>query len=221
MSREPAPPSALFGCAIKAVLQTPNGPVSICAPCPSGCFKDLKLESGLGNFAHYRSIIQKLEVFEKVASSKDGRVALALVEGSTVIGYVTCEYPGQGERWSKLGDLMYELATIEASRNFRHHHIAQAMIGALFDDDFFEDKITYMNGFSWHWDLDGTGLTMSQYRQVMIRLVKGFGFQECYTNEPNIAMREENVFMVRIGSRVSEEDQKRFRNLRFGIVTRG
>jgi len=54
----------------------------------------------------------------------------------------------------------------------------------------------------------------------MIRLLKGFGFQECYTNEPNIAMREENLFMVRMGSEVSEEDQKLFRNLRFGIVNR-
>jgi len=179
------------------------------------------LEKGLGNFAHYRSIIQKLDVFEKVAASKDGRVALALMDGSTVIGYVTCAYPEPGERWSKLGDLMYELATIEVSRNFRHMHIGQAMVKALLEHDFFEEKITYMNGFSWHWDLDGTGLTMSQYRQLMIRLVKGFGFQECYTNEPNIAMREENLFMVRVGSRVSEDDQKRFRNLRFGIVNRG
>ncbi|MBI4964631.1 MAG: N-acetyltransferase [Desulfomonile tiedjei] len=202
-------------------MHTSEGPISICGPCPPGCFKDLKLDAGLGTFAHYSSIIQKLEVFEKVALSKDGRVALALIEGATVIGYVTCAYPGPEERWSKLGELMYELAAIEVSRNFRHMQIGQAMLGALFGDAFFEDKITYMNGFSWHWDLDGTGLTMSQYRQVMMRLVKGFGFQECYTNEPNIAMREENLFMARTGSRVSEDDQKRFRNLRFGIVNQG
>ncbi len=221
MSQERITPAAPFQCEVTAVVQTAKGPVWICAPCPPGCFNDLVLEKGLGNFAHYRSIIQKLEVFEKVASSKDGRVALALIDGSTVVGYVTCAYPEEGERWRKLGDLMYELATIEVSRNFRHAHIGQTMLKALLDDDFFEDKITYMNGFSWHWDLDGTGLTMSQYRQLMIRLMKGFGFQECYTNEPNIAMREENLFMVRVGSRVSEDDQKRFRNLRFGIVNRG
>jgi len=221
LSQERIEPSPPFQCDLAEVLQTSKGPVWICAPCPAGCFKDLALEKGLGNFAHYRSIIQKLDVFEKVASSKDGRVALALMDASTVAGYVTCAYPEPGERWGKLGDLMYELATIEVSRNFRHMHIGQAMLKALLDADFFEDKITYMNGFSWHWDLDGTGLTMSQYRQLMIRLVKGFGFQECYTNEPNIAMREENVFMVRVGSRVSEDDQKRFRNLRFGIVNRG
>jgi len=218
VSIEPPPP---FQCDVTEVLHTSKGPVWICAPCPAGCFKELKLEKGLGNFAHYRSIIQKLEVFGKVASGKDGRVALALIDGSTVIGYVTCGYPDQGERWSKLGELMYELAAVEVSRNFRHMNIAETMVQSLLADDFYEDKITYMNGFSWHWDLDGTGLTMSQYRQIMMRLVKGFGLQEYYTNEPNIAMREENLFMARIGSRVSEEDQKRFRNLRFGIVNRG
>jgi acetoin utilization protein AcuA len=220
LSRELTAPPPSFSCDPTLVLHTSRGPVSIYAPCPPGCFKDLKLEAGLGNFAHYSSIIQKLDVFEKVASARDGRVALALLEDHAVTAYMTCGYPEPDERWSKLGDLMYELATIEVSRNFRHMHIAQTMIGKVLADAFFETKITYMNGFSWHWDLDGTGLTMSQYRQMMIRLLKEFEFQECYTNEPNIAMREENLFMVRVGSKVSEEDQKRFRNLRFGIVNR-
>jgi acetoin utilization protein AcuA len=88
------------------------------------------------------------------------------------------------------------------------------------EDDFFEDKIAYMNGFSWHWDLDGSGLTMAQYRAMMINLLNKGGFQEVYTNEPNIALRQENLFMARIGSRVSEQDLARFRDLRFGIVRR-
>jgi acetoin utilization protein AcuA len=54
----------------------------------------------------------------------------------------------------------------------------------------------------------------------MLNLMKNHGFQEYYTNEPNIAIREENIFMARIGSRVSVEDQHRFRNLRFGIVSK-
>lgn len=197
---------------------TPEGTISIHLACPPGFFGNLRLDTGLGNFSHYSSIIQKLEVFERVASQRGGRVGLALKDSDTVVAYFAGWYPGKEERWSKLGDLMYEMGAIEVSRNFRHTGLAQTMIGLILDDDFFEDKIAYMNGFSWHWDLDGTGLTISQYRQMMLRMLKKFGFQEYYTNEPNVALRQENLFMARVGSRVSERDQKRFRNLRFGIV---
>jgi len=198
--------------------ETPDGELVVHANCPPGFFSGLRLEGGIGHFSHYSSIIQKLEVFDRVASSQDGRVCLALIDRKVVVGYVTGSYPDPTERWSKLGPLMYELATIEVSRNYRSKRLARTMVGLTLDDDFFEDKISYMNGFSWHWDLDGSGLTMSQYRRMMMRLLAPFGFTECYTNEPNIALREENLFMVRIGSRVSPEDLQKFRNLRFGIV---
>jgi len=201
-------------------FETPHGSLAIYPERPAGSFDGLSLDSGLGNFAHYSSIIQRLDVFDKIAAGKDGRVTLAVKDESVVVGYVTWAYPDKSERWSKLGDLTYELAAIEVSRNYRHLHIGRTMIAAELEDSFFEEKITYMNGFSWHWDLDGAGLTMSEYRRVMIRLLKGFGFREQVTNEPNIALREENLFMARIGSKVSEEDQRRFRNLRFGMVDR-
>jgi acetoin utilization protein AcuA len=201
-------------------IETLKGTITIYPRCAPSFFSSLKLDAGLGNFSHYSSIIQKLEVFEKVASAKDGRVALALREENSVVGYLACWYPDRAERWSKLGELMYEMGAVEVSRNFRNVNIAQRMISLILADDFFEDRISYMNGFSWHWDLDGSGLTMAEYRKMMMHLLKGHGFQEYYTNEPNIALREENIFMARIGSRVSAEQQKRFRNLRFGIVDR-
>ncbi len=201
-------------------METAKGPIIILPACPPDLINGLELDSGLGHFSHYSSIIQKLDVFEKIASSKDGKVALALVREKIIVGYVTGSYPDRTERWSKLGDLMYELATIEVSRNFRGLNLSSALVGSVMRDDWFEDKIAYMNGFSWHWDLDGNQVTMAQYRKLMLNLMKKFGFQENYTNEPNIAIREENIFMARIGSRVSAEDHQRFRNLRFGIVNR-
>jgi len=201
-------------------IETSKGPIIILPKCPPDLIGRLELDSGLGHFSHYSSIIQKLEVFEKIASSKDGTVALALVEEKIIVGYVTGSYPDETERWNKLGDLMYEVATIEVSRNFRGMNISSAIVGSVVQDDWIEDKIAYMNGFSWHWDLDGNHVTMAQYRKLMLNLMKKHGFQEFYTNEPNIAIREENIFMARIGARVSPEDQQRFRNLRFGIVTK-
>ncbi|MDQ7782457.1 MAG: N-acetyltransferase [Desulfomonilaceae bacterium] len=205
------------GCRV-VPLMLPHVGLSIHLNCPPGFFADLSLDSGLGRFAHYSSIIQKFDVFEKIASGKDGKVALAILEPRTVVAYAACWYPSTSERWSKLGELMYEMGAIEVSRNFRHMGIAQTIINHIMEEEFFEHKIAYMNGFSWHWDLDGSHLTIDQYRNLMIQLLSKHGFKEYYTNEPNIALREENIFMARVGEGVSSDDRKRFRNLRFGIV---
>ncbi len=205
----------------KTVIQeTPQGTVVVYPRYPAGHFSRLQLDPGIGNFAHYSSIIQKLEVFDKVALQAEGRVSLALLDDSIVIGYLACWYPEPTERWSKLNNLMYEMGAIEVSRNFREMRIAHTMVDLIVSDEFFEKKIAYMNGFSWHWDLDGSGLSKFEDRKMMLKFLKHWCFEEFYTNEPNIGLRQENLFMARIGSKVSEEDQKRFRDLRFGIRDR-
>jgi acetoin utilization protein AcuA len=179
----------------------------------------LELDEGIGHFAHYSSIIQKLEVFERVASSEGGNVTLALLNGRRIVGYGVCWYPDESERWAALGKLLYEMGALEVSRNFRRLGLAQKIIQLIMEDrEFFAQKIAYMKGYSWHWDLDGSGLTIAQYRNMMIHLMKPYGFREYPTNEPNIAIREENLFLARIGERVSQEDRRRFRNLLFGVL---
>jgi acetoin utilization protein AcuA len=200
------------------VVETAKGSLSLRSRCPPGSFDDLVLDEGLGSFAHYSSMIQKLELFDRIASGDEGNVILALMDENRVVGYATCYYPDPRERWAQLGNLLYEMGAIEVSRNYRHLHIAQHLVRISMLEDFYEDKIAFMNGFSWHWDLDGTGFTMAQYRQMMIGLMKPYGFREYPTNEPNIAIREENVFLARVGSRVSDAAQRRFRNLLFGIL---
>ncbi len=203
------------------VLETPKGILTLRSLCPPGFFAGLRLDEGLGSFAHYSSMIQRLEVFERIASSEDGNVILAVMEGIRVVGYAACYYPDPQERWSALGRLMYEMGAIEVSRGFRHLRIARHLARVAVDGDFLDDKIAFMNGFSWHWDLDGTGLTLAQYRRMMHNLLRPYGFSEYPTNEPNIAIREENIFLARVGARVSPRDQKRFRNLLFGIGDEG
>ncbi|MEW6351555.1 MAG: N-acetyltransferase [Thermodesulfobacteriota bacterium] len=205
---------------IKLVEETPNGRLTIYNRCRPGALDGLVMDEGLGKFSHYSSIIQRIEALDRVTSHKDGRVTLALWDETRVVGYAACWYPGPEERWRALGDLMYEMGAIETSRTKRGMGIAGKVFAALLDDDFFEDKICYLCGYSWTWDLDGSRMTIPQYRRALIALYRTQGFKECYTNEPNIALREENFFMVRIGSRVSEEDVKRFKNLRFGIKER-
>jgi len=195
----------------------PDGIVSVHANCPSGFFGKLKMDEGLGRFSDYSSIVQKLEDFEQVANKRDGKVTLAIAEPDVIIGYNICSYPGPEERWSALGDLMYETAAVEVSRNYRGLGIAARIMEWTLSEVFFESRITYMTGYSWHWDLKGTGLTGQQYRQMMIALYSPFGFQEIHTNEPNITLLDENIMMIRIGSGVSADDHNRFKYLRFGI----
>lgn len=198
------------------ILETHCGAITICGLCKPPFFKGLKLDDGLGHFAHYSSIIQKLETFESISEQQDGRVTLA-IWASSVVGYCVGAYPKPDDRWAALGRLMYELAAIEVSRNYRGCGLAKKLIGITMDDDFFEDKITYICGYSWHWDIEGAGVSAVQYRSMMKRLYSKFGFREVYTNEPNISLRDENLMMIRVGSRVTPEDQMKFRHLRFGI----
>jgi acetoin utilization protein AcuA len=197
--------------------ETPQGEITIRPECPPDFIVDLSLDDGLGTFAYYSSMIHKLESFQAIASRPGDRVTLALADATVIVGYITWWYPQQGERWALLGDLLYELGTIEVSRNYRGLNLAEKMMGLTIDQDFVEGKILYMQGLSWHWDLEGTGLTAGEYRLMMMKLFSKFQFREVYTNEPNLALRVENLMMARIGSRVSAEDQKKFRHLCFGI----
>jgi hypothetical protein len=89
---------------IAAEFDIPEGRLTICAKSPPGFFRRLVLDSGLGNFGNYSSIIQRLEEFERIAAGKDGRVTLALLGATTIVGYLACRRPEPEERWSGLGE---------------------------------------------------------------------------------------------------------------------
>ncbi len=76
---------------------------------------------------------------------------------------------------------------------------------------------SHMVGYSWTWDLNGTRKTAKQYRQILINLFKPHGFQEYQTNEPNICLKPENLFMCRVGNNISQVILERFKWLRFGL----
>jgi acetoin utilization protein AcuA len=56
---------------------------------------------------------------------------------------------------------------------------------------------------------------------MLIRLFGPFGFQEFQTNEPNICLKPENVFMARVGNAISKDVQTQFKWLRFGVSPSG
>jgi acetoin utilization protein AcuA len=112
---------------------------------------------------------------------------------------------------------MMEVAAVEVSRTYRSLGISSCLLRRIVDHPLREKRIFYMVGYSWSWDLDDTGLDPMAYRSMMVRLFAKEGFQTLQTNEPNVMMRPENLFMARIGSEVGEDTRLRFKRVRFNM----
>ena len=197
--------------------QTPKGEIRIRAFCSPEEIRGYSFDSQFGTHAHYKSLFTRRESLERMALRADTNVVLALAQEKDIIGFGVLAYPDPEERWSELGDLMMEVNALEVARSRRSGKIASGIIQMLLTLKQLEEKIIYFVGYSWTWDLDGNHMSAQRYRQMMIKLFEPFGFQELQTNEPNICLRPENIFMARIGAEISEDLRHRFKWLRFGL----
>jgi len=180
--------------------------------------QSLEFDDQFGTYAHYKSLYTKRESLENIAEFKDTNVVLAIVDKSRIIGFGVLAFPETGERWEKLGSgVMMEIKALEVSRNWRSAKVARQILELLLSSPLIEDRIIYLVGYSWTWDLDGTKLSSQQYRSMLVHLYESFGFEEYQTNEPNICLKPENFFMGRIGKNISKEMVKNFKWLRFNI----
>jgi len=171
-----------------------------------------------GMHAQYKSLYTKKESLENNTAQANANVTLAL-EGENIIGFGVLNHPDEGDRWQEMEPgLMMEVKAIEICRRYRCCGIAGKILELLMHPSIVEKLIVYMVGYSWTWDLDGTGQSALAYRKMLIRLFEPLGLQEFQTNEPNICLKPENIFMARIGRWVSAENQKKFKWLRFGVT---
>lgn len=146
-------------------------------------------------------------------------MTLAVNGEDEIVGFGLLSPPESDERWAQLGEgAMVEVKAVEVSRRWRNGRLAKGILSSLLSGSEIEKKIIYMVGYSWTWDLDGSGLSAQEYRNMLIRLFTEFDFQEFQTNEPNICLKPENLFMGRIGNAISEKLQKDFKWLRFGVA---
>ena len=195
---------------------TAKGAVHIRTHCTPDFVDSLELDEGLGIFPHYRSIIRDKESIKRIAGLSGANLVLAYDDEGKIIGYIAFSYPSPLERWGESGDaLLYELGSIEVSRNWRRLGIARKMAEIAVDDDQLEDRIVFLTGFSWHWDLEGSGLSRAGYRRMLMHIFEPLGFRHFYTTEPNINLDSANMLMGRTGSRVSLEDRESFLDLLF------
>jgi acetoin utilization protein AcuA len=201
------------------LIVTPLGELRIRSFCTPEEIRKLSFDRQFGTHAHYRSLYTKRESLERKAEQADASVVLAIADATHIVGFGVLAYPDPEERWAGLQpQVMMEVNAIEVSRQWRSRKIAKGIIQMMMVHPLIEEKIAYFVGYSWTWDLDGNHLSAQQYRQMMASLFEPFGFQEFQTNEPNICLRPENIFMARIGQNVSKEIQNRFKWLRFGMT---
>jgi acetoin utilization protein AcuA len=188
---------------------------SFCTPedIASLSLKETFVESG-----NYNPILSKKESLISASLQHDANVTVAYTDDNKVIGIGILQYPSPGERWVKIENrVMMEVSVIEVAAKWRSKGITKKIFELLFEHPLREDRIIYMVGYSWTWDISGTDLSVIEYRNMLINIFSQFGFRIYPTNDPNIMIRPENLFMARIGANISDNVQNKFKLLRFNM----
>ncbi len=198
-------------------IQTERGPVELRTYVAPDEVARLDLDEGIGVFASYRSILTCLDSLIHQASLPGANLCLALQGGKRILGYAVRRPPAAGERWAAMDPpLLYEVFG-ENARGWRSQGLMKPMLEMVVNEPENEARILYIVGYSWTWDLDETKKHVHAYRDTIIHLLTPLGFKQYPTNEPNVSLRAENLFMARIGSEIDRVVKRRFTNLLFGI----
>ncbi|MFC7373351.1 GNAT family N-acetyltransferase [Fictibacillus iocasae] len=194
------------------VLPTASGAVTIEGPVTPETLSSLQFHSGLRAFRPHEE--QKKALIE-IAGLDEGRIIIARVK-DTVVGYVTYVHPDPLERWSQ-GNMenLLELGAIEVISEFRNFKIGKNLLKVSMMDDAMNDYIIITTEYYWHWDLQGTGLNVWDYRKVMEKMMNAGGLEYMATDDPEICSHPANCLMVKIGSRVSMDHVQQFDRIRF------
>jgi len=208
--------SAINGKPKSTEVSTKLGKVIISSFCNPDDITSLSFVKAYTKYFGYRSIISKKKTLIKAASQLDTNVTLACTPDGKIVGFGILEYPYSGERWRRVGDrIMMVVSVIEIGRPWRSLGISKKILQLLIDHPLKEDSVFYMVGYSWTWDLDG--ISAMDYRNRLINLFSQQGFKTYQTNEPNVMLRPENLFMARLGANISEDIKKQFKMARFNL----
>ena len=151
----------------------------------------------------------------EIAGLDEGRIIVTR-DQNVIVGYVTFHYPDEMERWSeaKMADLV-ELGAIEVSNAYRSLGLGKRMIQTAFEHGQLENMIVFTTEYYWHWDLEGSGLNVWEYRKMMEKLMKSVGMVWFATDDPEICSHPANCLMVRIGKEVPQQSVEDFDRARF------
>lgn len=191
---------------------THSGKVVIEGPVAPETLAELDFHEGLKAF---RLPDQQKKALIGIAGLPEGRIIVAR-RGQQVVGYVTYLYPDPMERWAeaKLPNLL-ELGAIEIAAPYRAGGLAKGLLEVSFLDDAMNDYIVISTEYYWHWDLDQTGITVWEYKEVMKKIMGSVGMEWYATDDPEINSHPANMLMARIGTRVDLDSIEAFNDCRF------
>jgi acetoin utilization protein AcuA len=199
-----------------STIVTDKGVVEICKGFPADGKKALVFGLDTSDPA-YQPIYTRKQSLKQLAAA-GGTLCLALFRKTMIIGYAVIAPPSQNSRWARADfPAIQELKAVEVARPFRNRGIAGSLLTCLFSGSDFSGHIVVLSAYAWLWDMAHTDLSCWAYREMLMALYARFGFESFQTNEPNVCLKPENIFMARIGQQVSLEDRERFKWLRFGI----
>ncbi|WP_430784737.1 GNAT family N-acetyltransferase [Virgibacillus flavescens] len=191
---------------------TTQGEITIEGPLPSSELRKYNFHEGLTAF---RTPPKQFEAILNIADFPEGRIIIARTD-ETIVGYVTYLHPDPLERWSEFNmEDLIELGAIEVISEYRGSKVASGLLKVSMLDDFMENYIVISTEYYWHWDLDGTKLSIWDYRKVMEKMMAAGGLLPAPTDDPEIISHPANCLMVKIGKHVSEESINLFDKLRF------
>ncbi len=190
-------------------------PVEFTDPCTPEFLAGLLPAPGIGAFSRYapQAADRQHAALVKVAGLAHGRV-LAAHRGRCLVAYLTFHPPEGDSRWASLphGQIL-ELGGIEVARGLRGMGLARRLMDQAFAPPDFDDVIVYAQALTWCWDLKGTGKSMAEYRQMMLRLFGAYGFAAHVTDEPNIQYDRASLLLARIGPNAPPTLVKQFEAL--------
>lgn len=192
--------------------ETSKGPIVIEGPVTT---EQLKQYGFHKNLTAFRPAEKQFEALLKIADFEEGRIIVARTD-EMIVGYVTYLYPDPLERWSEYNmEELIVLGAIEIIPEYRGERVASHLLKVSMMDEFMENYIIISTEYYWHWDLNGTGLNIWEYRKVLEKMMAAGGLKPAPTDDPEIISHPANTLMVRIGKNVSQEAIERFDELRF------
>jgi GNAT superfamily N-acetyltransferase len=186
------------------MYETPAGPLLLRRCCSPSFVEGLQADEGLRAFARLPE--REHALLLSLAQQPENMLTLAYTATGKIVGQATLA-PLDGW-WQGIANA-YEIA-VEVSSGWRKWGIAHQLLSFALEFESLEEYVILGLGLSWHWDYEGLGISRFRYREMIERLFATYGFVEYLTSEPNIRMDPANILLVRLGSKVEQEQVNQF-----------